>query len=192
MKTQTNIILTILIIFCSCQRAKNKGKELIEKSKTEIADVSKKAWRKSVNFAFNSFSSTENVTLKDIYSDEIIPEMDELKSVQINFPPNFYSCYFKYKTDKAGIIKFLSELKTKQPEISDAEIKKSDGNELKKNLEFIEREMPDFKKKISFIYNIENIENIEFYRCNKYPNANYLAIDVDKGIIYHLIEKYWN
>ncbi|SHJ26656.1 hypothetical protein SAMN04488096_1271 [Mesonia phycicola] len=192
MKAQTNIILTILIIFCSCQRAKNKGKELIEKSKNEIADVSKKTWKKSVNFVFNSFSSTENVTLKDIYSDEIIPGMDEMKSVQINFPPNFYSCYFKYKTDKAGIIKFLSELKTKQPEISDAEIKKSDGNELKKNLEFIEREMPDFKKEISFFYNIENIEKIEFYRCNKYPNANYLAIDVDKGIIYHLIEKYWN
>lgn len=52
--------------------------------------------------------------------------------------------------------------------------------------------MPEFKKQISFFYKIENIENIEFYRCNKYPNANYIAVDIDNGIIYHLIEKYWD
>ena len=192
MKTQVKLIFTFLIILCSCQRAKNKGKVLIEKSKTEIADVSKKAWKKSVNFAFNSFSSTQDVTLKDIYSDENIPEMEDIKSVQINFPPNFYSCYFKYKSDKTEMIKFISDLKTKQPDISDAEAEKTDGNEMKKNLEFIEREMPEFKKEISFFYEIENIENVEFYRCNKYPNANYLGVDIDNGIIYHLIEKYWD
>lgn len=192
MKTQIKIIFTILIVFCSCQRAKNKGKELIEKSKTEIADISKKAWKKSVNFAFNSFSSTEKVKLKDIYSDEDIPEIDEMKSVQINFPPSFYSCYFKYKSDKTEIIKFLSDLNTNQFDISDVETEKTDGSEMKKNLEFIEREMPELKKEISFFYEIENIDNIEFYRCNKYPNANYLAIDIDNGIIYHLIEKYWD
>ncbi|MGJ8551314.1 hypothetical protein [Winogradskyella wichelsiae] len=192
MKTHIKIIITILIVFCSCQRAKDKGQELIEKSKSEIANVSKKAWKKSVNFAFNSFSSTEKVNLSDIYSDENIPEMDEMKSVQINFPPNFYSCYFKYKSDKTEILKFLSDLKTKQTEISDTETEKTDGSEMKKNLEFIESEMPEFKKEISFFYEIENIENIEFYRCNKYPNANYLAVDINNGIIYHLIEKYWD
>jgi hypothetical protein len=192
MKTQIKIIILTFIIFCSCQRAKNKGKKLIEKSKIEIADVSKKTWRKSVNFAFNSFSSTENVALKDIYSDDNIPKIDEIKSVQINFPPNFYSCYFKYKADKTEIIKFLSDLKTKLPDISDGETEKVNGKEMKNNLEFIEREMPKFKKEISFFYAIKNIENIEFYRCNKYPNASYLAIDIENGIIYHLIERYWN
>jgi hypothetical protein len=192
MKTHIKLIFTILIVFCSCQRAKKKGKELIEKSKTEIADVSKKAWKKSVNFAFNSFSSTEKVNLSDIYSDDNIPETDEMKSVQINFPPNFYSCYFKYKSDKTEMLEFLSNLKTKHSDISDAETEKTNGSEMKKNLEFIEREMPEFKKEILFFYGIKNIENIEFYRCNKYPNANYLAIDIDNGIIYHLIEKYWD
>ena len=192
MKTQIKIIFTILIVFCSCQRAKKKGKELIEKSKTEITDVSKKAWKKSVNFAFNSFSSTEKIKLSNIYSNENIPEMDEMKSVQINFPPNFYSCYFKYKSDKTEILDFLSHLNTKQSDISDKKTEKNDGTEIKRNLEFIEREMPEFKKEISFFYDINNIENIEFYRCNKYPNANYLAIDVDNGIIYHLIENYWD
>ena len=192
MKTHIKIIFTVLIVFCSCQRAKNKGKELIEKSKTEIADVSKKAWKKSVNFAFNSFSSTEKVKLSDIYTNENIPEMDEIKSVQINFPPNFYSCYFKYKSDKTEMLEFLSDLKTKQSDISDTQTEKIDGAEMKKNLEFIEREMPEFKRQISFFYEIENIQNIEFYCCNKYPNANYLAIDMDNGVIYHLIEKYWD
>jgi hypothetical protein len=192
MKTHIKILFTILIVFCSCQRAKNKEKELIEKSKTKITNVSKKAWKKSVNFAFKSFSSTEKVNLNDIYSDENIPEIDEIKSVQINFLPNFHSCYFKYKSDKSEMIDFLSDLKTKQSDISDTETEKTDGSELKKNLEFIEDEMPEFKKEISFFYEIENIKNIEFYRCNKYPNANYLAIDIDNGIIYHLIEKYWD
>ncbi len=192
MKTHIKIIFTILIILCSCQRAKNKGKELIEKSKTEIADVSKKAWKKSVTFAFNSFSSTEKVSLIDIYSDENIPEMDKMKSVRINFSPNFYSCYFKYKSNKTEMIEFLSDLETKQFNVSDSETKKTDGSDIKKNLEFIEREMPEFKKEISFFYEIETIENIEFYRCNKYPNANYLAINIDNGIIYHLIENYWD
>lgn len=107
MKTHNKkILITILIVFCSCQRANDKGQELIKKSKSEIANVSKKTWKKSVNFAFNSFSSTEKVNLSDIYSDENIPEMDEMKSVQINFPPNFYSCYFKYKSNKIKILKF--------------------------------------------------------------------------------------
>lgn len=182
----------LLVVFCSCQRTKNKGKELIEKSKIEVADVSKKAWKKSVNFAFNSFSSTDKVNLSDIYSNENIPEMDEIKSVQINFPPNFYSCYFKYKSNKTEMLKFLSDLKTKQSDISDTETEKTDGSEMKNNLEFIARKMPEFKKEILFFYEIKNIENIEFYRCNKYPNTNYLAIDIDNGIIYHLIGKYWD
>lgn len=84
MKTHIKIIFTILIVFCSCQRAKKKGKVLIEKSKTEIADVSKKTWKKSVNFAFNSFLSTEKVNLSDIYFDDNIPETDEMKSAMFN------------------------------------------------------------------------------------------------------------
>ena len=159
-QTHIKITITLLIVFCSCQRAKDKGQELIEKSKSEIADVSKKAWKKSVNFAFNSFSSTEEVNLSDIYSDENIPEMDEMKSVQINFPPNFYSCYFKYESDKTEILEFLSDLKTKQSDISDIKTEKTDGSEMKKNLEFIEREMPEFKKEISFFYEIENLSLI--------------------------------
>lgn len=182
----------ILILFCSCQRAKNKGKELIEKSKTEITDVSKKTWKKSINFAFNSFSTTEKVKLNDMYINENLPEIDEMKSIQINFPPNFYSCYFKYKSNKTKMLEFLSNLKTKRSDISDIKAKKTHGTEIKRNLEFIKLEMPEFKKEISFFYEIENIRNIEFYQCNKYPNANYLAIDIDSGIVYHLIEKYWD
>lgn len=191
MKTQTKILFLIVIALCSCQRTKNKGKELFEKSKTEIADVSKNAWKKSANLAFNSFSSTENVSLKDIYSDETILEMHEIKSLQINFLPNFYSCYFKYESDTTDILKFLSNLKTQQPDISDSTFVELDGTEMKDHLQFIESEMPKFKKEILFFYEIEDIQNLEFYRCNKFPNANYLAIDIDNGIIYHLIESYW-
>lgn len=192
MKTQTKIIFLIIITFCSCQRTKNKSKELIEKSKTEIADVSKKTWKKTLSFAFNSFSSTENVNLKDIYSDATIPEIVEIKSVQINFPPNFYSCYFKYESDKTQILKFLSNLETSQPDITDSTFVESDGTEMKDHLKFIESEMPKFKKEILFFYEIEDIQNLEFYRCNKFPNANYLAIDMDNGVIYHLVNSYWD
>lgn len=78
-----------------------------------------------MKLAFNTISSTENIVLKDIYPDENIPEIDEIKSIQINFPSNFYSCYFKYQSDKTEIIKFLSDLNTKLPVISDAETEKT-------------------------------------------------------------------
>ena len=162
MKTYIKIILTLLIVLCSCQRAKNKGKELIDKSKTEVADVSKKAWKKSVSFVFNSFSSAEKVNLSDIYFDENIPEIDKIESVQINFPPNFYSCYFKYKSNKKEVIEFLSDLKTKHSDISDTKTEKTDGNEMKKNLKFIERKMPEFKKEILFFMKLKTLRILNF------------------------------
>src|SRR5690606_37896827 len=103
----------------------------------------------------------------------------------------FYSCYFKYESDTTDILKFLSNLKTQQPDISDSTFVELDGTEMKDHLQFIESEMPKFKKEILFFYEIEDIQNLEFYRCNKFPNANYLAIYIDNGIIYHLIESYW-
>lgn len=106
-------------------KTKNEGKKLIEKSKNEITAISGKAWKKSVKPAFNTISSTENITLKDIYPDENIPEIDEIKSIQINYPSNFYSCYFKYQSDKTENIKFLSDLNTNFPDISDAETEKT-------------------------------------------------------------------
>ena len=192
MKTEIKIILSILIIFCSCERGKNKGKEFVEKSKTEIADVSKKTWKKSVNFAFNKLSSTENTALEGIYPNENIPEMEKIKSIQINTPPNFYSCYFKYKSNKAEILEFLSDLKTERPDISDAKAIKTDGQEMIERLEFIDNELTEFKKEISFFEKINDIENLEFYRCNKYPNVNYIAVDIENGIIFHLIQNYWD
>lgn len=56
------------------------------------------------------------------------------------------------------MLEFLSNLKTKHSDITDTETEKTDGSEMKKNLEFIEHEMPEFKNEILFFYEIENIE----------------------------------
>lgn len=187
---RTYISLAILIVVFSCQKAKKTGKQLIEK--TEIADASKKSWKKSVDFAFSNLSTTEKTTLSEIYPHTKIPNIVLIENVKINFPSNFYSCYFKYRAEKQEILTFLSELNTTLPNISDENYEENDGKEIRKNLDFIETKMSDYKEDISFFYEINKIEKIEFYRCNKYPNSNYLAVDVKKGIIYHLIENYWD
>lgn len=181
-----------LIFFCSCERVKNKGEELVELSKTEIDKASKKAWDNTVDFALEELSYTEKITLKDIYSSKGIPELKLVESIQINYPLSFYSCYFKYKADKVDVLKFLSDLNTAFPDISDSKYQESNGKEIKKNLEFIELKMSKLKKEISFFFEINSIEKVEYFRCNKYPHANYLAVDVKNGTIYHLIEKYWD
>jgi len=179
-------------VFCSCERVKKTGEELVEISKSEISEVSKKVWDKTVEFTFEGFSYTDQITLKDIYPNENIPEFELIQSIKINTPINFYSCYFKYRADKKETLKFLSDLKTSLPDISDSTYEVTNGKEIEKNLESVKLRAPELEEEISFFFEINSIENIEYFRCNKYPNANYLAIDVKNGIIYHLIEYYWD
>ncbi|NRD19470.1 hypothetical protein HNV08_05375 [Winogradskyella eckloniae] len=192
MKSQFTILLVLLISIYSCQRAKNKGKEIIKTSKNEISNVSKKAWEKSINYAFNSLSYAENISLIDIYSEEDLPEMDKINGVRINCPPNFYTCFFKYKSNKTEILEFLSNLNTKPNDIFDKEPIQTDEYYMHKSLEFIEEQLPNFKNNISFFNDLKAIKSIEYYRCNKFPYENYLAIDIDNEIIYHIIKNYWD
>ena len=188
----SKILLITLVFFISCNKVKNKGNELIEKSKKKVSIVSKKAWEKSIKFAFNNLSTSENISLEKIYPDNKLPPIKMIESIKIKYPSNFYSCYFKYESKKDGILNFLSSLKTRLPKISDKKYIKIKKEVFLKKFDFIEKITPNVNNKIEFFKEIKNIKEMEYYRCNKYPNANYIAIDIKNGTIYHLIEKYWD
>ncbi|WP_162984866.1 hypothetical protein [Mesonia aquimarina] len=183
----------ILFLVSSCQKVKKKSNEFIDHSKTELADFSKKTWKNSVEFTFRSLSSVENVNLGEIYA----PLKDSLKihqnnGVRFNSPLGFNSCFFKYKADKKEVLEYLSIVDTRLPNISDENYLKTDGDEIFKSLSFIEEIFPKYNDRISFFYEVKDNPNFEFYRCNKYPRANYLAINRKSGMIYHLVSYYWD
>ena len=207
MKIKSFQILLFLLFLIACQKVTNKSKDVIDKtevvikensnriiskSKKEIKKGASNTWEKSVKFSFNEFTTTENIRLSQVYLNENIPRIEELNGIKFIYPISFYSCYLSYKADKAEILNFLSNIKTRLPDISDQKYRETSGKEIKKNLEHIEEEFPDFKNKIIFFYELENSKDIQFYNCTKYPNANYLAIDNENGIIYHMIQKIWD
>ncbi|MFD2892755.1 hypothetical protein ACFS5J_12105 [Flavobacterium chuncheonense] len=190
MKFKIVMFLSFVSVLYSCQKVKNEGKELIEVSKSEIKDFSKKAWKKSLDYTLESLTTSDKKSIKKFY--KAIPVTEEINGVQINFPPNFYSGYYKYKANKDSLFQFLTEINTRLPDISDKVVVLSVDQEILDSFTFIEEKTPKMKEKISFFYEIKNIKNCTFYRCNKYPNANYLAIDPENGLVYHFIQNYWD
>jgi hypothetical protein len=185
-------ILIVLTTLTSCQRAKDKGEELIDKSVDKAKETAKKAWKTGVDKTFDALTTTEKSSFTKVFKTGDSLNVEDIEGLWIDFPVSFYYCFLKYKADKDIILNYISAQPTKLPIISDETYYKTDTVGMFKNLRFIAKEHPEIKKQLDFFYEIKDKDNLEYYRCNKYPNAHYIIIDAETRTIYHHIESYWD
>jgi hypothetical protein len=186
-----NWLIKIFIVtaLTSCQQAKDKGKELVEKS----ADKTKKELSNLLGWAFDNvcnYSKSKKTTFQEAFGNQDSLKVKNIDGLWVDFSFGFYSCFLKYKADKMTILNFISNQYTSLPDISDQSYLKTDSTEINITLRFIESEYPDIKKKLGFFYEIRQLSKLEYYQCSKYPNDHLIVFDPATATIYHHYENY--
>ncbi len=108
-------VLTLVLIFCSCQKVKEKSGHLIYSGKTKAIEVTKKGVRKSFDVAVNALSYSEDYSVEKLFKNDQFPEIKNLDGQKLNIPPNFYNYLFKYNANIDNVLKFLSARNTSLP-----------------------------------------------------------------------------
>lgn len=171
------VLLAWFLTFASCQRAKDTGKKL---------------WASLVGKIFTSATTTERTTFQEVFGKRDSLHVRESEGLRVEFAVGFYAYFLTYHADQDSVLHFLSSQHTKLPDISEPIAVQSDGFEMNKALKSIESKYPDVRKQLDFFYLARQKSNIEYYSCNKYPNAHHLAFDTATGLVFHHIENYWD
>lgn len=186
------ILLFLLTTVISCQRAKDKGYELVDKSISKIKNGAGSLVKSGVKKAIRALTITKKTTFQTVFGKKGSLNVQEIDGVWVDSPPSFYRCFLKYKANKRTILNFISHQPTRLPAMSDESYAKTDRKEIDTKLDFIEKEFTDVRAQLNFFYEIRQLNNLEYYTCHKYPNAHLIVFHPATGTIYHYSENYWD
>lgn len=183
-------VLAVLLFFFSCSKIEEKKNVIIEKTKNKATETSIKVWKKGVDKLFEFSTTIKPAKFEDIYGKNTGIEIKNESGKQIEYIGNFYNCFFKYNANIEDVLKFLDNLETSHPEISDEKYKVSDKYLIDEKLSFLETKFPDIISQIVFFTEFDKKKNLEYYSINKYPYSNIIIYDKLTNTIYHFVENY--
>lgn len=186
------IFLLALTVLLSCQRAKEKGREVVSKSVAKVKKTGERVFVSTVQGAYKALTVDKPTSFDETLGKRDSLNVEEKAGLRVDFPISFYSCFLQYRADKDTILNFIATQPTGLPAMSDTTFSRTDTTQLFKHLRFMETEYPDLMGKLGFFYEIRRKKNIAYYRCNRYPHAHLIAYDPSTKIIYHHIERYWD
>lgn len=98
----------------------------VQKVKNETIATTEIVRKKRIDILFQNTTAVNSFRLEEIYTQGIEFEIKNQEGIKIDFLGGFYQCFFKYKSDKNDLFKFLNDLKTNNVDISDKELIETD------------------------------------------------------------------
>lgn len=181
-----------MITSVSCQEAKVQGEDLIDKSIDKTKEVTKESLKEGIDKTFGVLTSTKRSSFQSVFKTADSLNVKDIEGLWIDFPVSFYYCFLKYEADRETVLEYIASQPTRLPEISDQTWHTIDSGEMFSNLRFIEEKAPGIMAQLDFFMELKEKDGLEYFRCNRYPNAHYVAVDSNAGIIYHHFESYWD
>ena len=181
-------VLIIFVLLASCQRAKDKGRDLLDASLAKAKKTGDNVLQSGVKAVMRGLTATQNSTFQDCFGKRDSLHVQEINGLRADIPPGFYQYFLTYKADKKVILNFIETLQTPHPAFSDKKCIRTDTTELNKRLAFFEKEFPDVSKQLNFFYKVRQCNVLECYRCNRYPFMHFIAFDKATGTIYHFLK----
>jgi hypothetical protein len=108
---------------------------------------------------------------------------------KVAFPNGTPFYVFKYKTaDKEVLLKSLVDQPTSDEAQSTKEYSKVDGASIIEKITFFEKFLPGNTIDTSFLDDIKNDRNVEYYKVKRFPNASTVIYNPKTQMVYHFVE----
>ena len=183
------ILATTLI---SCNKIEEKINETVDKAseaaKQKAKDAVKETIDSTISESLNKLTNAENAMFTEVFPNADTTLMTEFSGKKVNFPNGNPAYVFKFKIDKATLISFLEAQPTTDENRSDKTARKIDGQSIIDKISLIEKFLPANTIDTTFLEDIKNDKNIEFYKLKRIPNNSTIIYNPKNNQVFQFVE----
>jgi len=186
-----NLIIFSLLLFClsSCQKIEESITTVVSETKQKAQQKAKETVQETVNEQIGKLMNAENVQFEEVFPTQNNLTLENLAGKKVVLPNGTLFYVFKYKTsDKDLLLKTLVTQPTADEAKSEKEFQKVDGTAIVKKITFFEKFLPANSVDMSFLDDIKNDENIEYYKVKRFPNASTVIYNPKNEMVYQFVE----
>ncbi|KMQ71210.1 hypothetical protein [Chryseobacterium koreense] len=186
-----NTLLTFSVLFLvfSCNKIEESVSRTITSAKDEAQQKATEMVQETVNEQLNKVVSAETVKFETIFpnSNGLLLENEVGKKVAFPNGTPFY--ILKYKTAEMDLLlKTLVEQPTSDETRSKKDFEKIDGTNIVEKLTFFAKFLPANTIDMSFLDDLKNDKNIEYFKIKRFPNASTVIYNPKNGMVYQFVE----
>ncbi len=187
-------ILPVIPVFLlmSCSKIEEKIDQTVQKTTETVQQKAQQAVeetvKKTVNESINSLTNSQDVKFNQVFPDAGKSVVAEETGKKFKFPNGSEGYIFKYKSDIAILLPFLEKQPTTDENRSDKTARKIDGQSIIDKISFVSKFLPENTFDTSFVEDIKNDKDIEYYKLKRFPNNSTIIYNPKNQTIIQYVE----
>lgn len=179
----------LLVSLISCDKVEESITTIVTETKEKAQQKAKEAVAETVNEQLNKIVNAETLTFSSVFPHDNSLIIENETGRKVAFPNGSPFYVFKYKVaDKDLLLKTLIEQPTTDEAQSKKEFEKIDGSTIIDKITFFQKFLPANAIDLSFLDDIKNDKNIEYYKINRFPNASTVIYNPKSEMVYQFVE----
>ncbi len=183
------VILFASLSLISCKKIEEVVSETVTTAKEKAQQKANEAIQETVNDQLNKIVNAQNIKFDSIFPNQNSALVENEIGKKVAFPNGQPFYVFKYKTtDKDLLLKSLVEQPTTNETQSLKEYQKVDGALIIEKITFFQKFLPANTIDLSFLDDIKNDKNIEYYKVKRFPNSSTIIYNPKDQMVYQFVE----
>ena len=181
-------IFTISLL-ASCNKIEETVNQTVTSAKEKAQQKANEMVQETVNEQLGKIVNAQNIKFDSIFPNQNNLVIENATGKKVAFPNGSPFYIFKYKSaDKDLLLKTLVEQPTSDETQSKKEFEKIDGATIVEKLTFFEKFLPANTIDTSFLDDIKNDKNIEYYKVKRFPNSSTIIYNPKNQMVYQFVE----
>lgn len=183
------LIASLLLVSVSCSKIEETVTSTVTTAQEKAQQKASEMVQETVNEQLNKLINSETVTFSSVFPNESAMLLENETGRKMNLPNGQTVYIFRYKTgDKDALLNVLVDQPTTDESKSKKEFQKIDGAGIVEKLTFFEKFLPANTIDTSFLNDIKNDKNIEYYKVNRFPNTSTIIFNPKNETVYQFVE----
>lgn len=184
------IALSFIAFACtSCQKIEETISSVVTETTEKAQQKAQETIEESVTEQIGKIVQSENIQFKEVFPHENNLVLENAVGKKVAFPNGTPFYVFKYNVaDKDLLISTLVSQPTTDEAQSKKEFEKVDGSAIIEKITFFQKFLPANAIDLSFLDDIKNDKNIEYYKVKRFPNASTIIYNPKNEMVYQFVE----
>ena len=181
--------LSAVLMLSSCNKIEETISSSVTSAKDKAQQKANEIVQETVNEQLSKVVNAQNVKFDSVFPHQSNLIIENEVGKRVAFPNGAPFYVFKYKTaDKDALLQSLVEQPTTDESQSKKEFEKIDGAVIVEKLTFFEKFLPANTIDTSFLDDIKNDKNIEYYKVKRFPNSSTIIYNPKNQMVYQFVE----
>lgn len=183
------IAVSVFSMLVSCQKVEEIFNSSVESAKEKAQQKATDLVQETVNEQLNKYVNAQSVRFDSVFPHQNLLVLENEVGKKVSFPNGAPFYVFKYKSsDKDLLLKTLVDQPTTNEAQSKKDFEKVDGAAIVEKLTFFEKFLPPNTVDTSFLDDIKNDRNIEYYKVKRFPNSSTVIYNPKNNMVYQFVE----